>query len=259
MKKRIIQPLGLMLCAATLFMAGTTASASVILQGNPYVPTGADFRLFGLQGIDASNPLGQSGFQTQVNTNFEFTPSIGVSYDTGGGHLTDFGLGLYLNAQNQLQSTGLLTSYNTLVQASSINITVMDFDITGAAAFNFSKKVAPTITLLGANNSIVAIFNPAAIRPVMVEQTAGGAKDIWNINFATLLSQSHIADSQITGFLLSADMSNGEGHSDPYLLLSVGNGIPVPEPSNYAVGIAALAFAGMFHLRQLRLRQKVKA
>jgi hypothetical protein len=232
-----------------------------MLQGNPYVPTGANFQIVGLQGIDAAHPLGQSGFQTQVNTDFEFTPSIGVSYDTGNGTLKDFGLGLYQDAAHNTFSTGLRTNYNTLVDAASVTITVEDFDVHLAdGGFNYSKKVAPTITLLGANNSIFATFKPADIFPVMQEQPLAGGKkgesDIWDINFGDLLSKLHLADGQITGFLLSADMSNGETpNSDPYLLLSVGQGIMVPEPANYAVGLAAIIFAGLFHLRQVRVRR----
>jgi hypothetical protein len=262
MKIRITQSLGLALCAAALLLVSSTASA-VVRQGNPYIPAGADFQIVGLQGIDASNPLGQSGFQTQVNTNFEFTPSIGVTYDSGGGKLTDFGLGLY-TANGIVESTGLRTNYNTLVDAASVTITVEDFDLkSGDTGFDLAKKVAPAITLLGANNTIVATFRPGDIFSHMVEQPLAGGKkgdsDIWNINFGDLLSGMHLSDSSITGFILSADNTLGEtANSDPYLLLSVGNGIMVPEPANYAVGIAAIVFAGLFHLRQLQLRRKAK-
>ena len=260
MKTRIIQSFALALCAASLLTVSSTASA-VVVHGPTYTPPGADFQIVGLQGIDSSTPLGKSGFQTQVNTDFEFTPSIGVSYDTGGGTLKDFGLGLYTNSASQVQSTGLRINYNTLVDAASVTITVEDFDIkTGATGFNLSAKVAPTITLLGANNSIVASFSQADIFPALKPNTSNPkSSDVWDISFADLLSSMHLADSQITGFILGADMASGEKpNSDPYLLLSVGNGIMVPEPANYAVGIAAIVFAGLFHLRQLQVRRKAK-
>lgn len=261
MTKTIAHSFALLLCAVSL-LSVSTASA-VVLQGNPYVPTGANFQIFGLQGIDAAHPLGQSGFQTQVNTDFEFTPSIGVSYDTGGGHLTNFGLGLYQDSAHNTFSTGLRTVYNSLVDAASVTITVEDFDIKLAdGGFNFARKVAPAITLLGTNNSIFATFTPQQIFAAMVEQPLAGGKkgesDIWNINFGDLLRNMNLSSGQITGFLLSADMANGETpNSDPYLLLSVGSGIMVPEPANYAVGFAAIAFAGLFHFRQVRVRAKV--
>jgi hypothetical protein len=264
MKSQITRTLGLALCAASLALISSTASA-VVLRGNPYVPTGANFQIVGLQGIDAAHPLGQSGLQTQVNTDFEFTPSIGVSYDTGNGTLKDFGLGLYQNAAHGLESTGLRTNYNAPVLASSVTITVEDFDINSSATgFNLSGKVAPTITLLGANNSVFATFGQADIFKALVADTTHVGhdgkpiSDVWDISFADLLSSLHLADGQITGFLLAADMANGEKASDPYLLLSVGNGIMVPEPANYAVGVAAILFGALFHRRQIRLQRAAR-
>src|ERR1700722_13669865 len=82
-------------------LAGFNSTASAVVEeGNPYVPAGADFQIFALQGIDSSNPTGQSSFSPQVNLDDEFADGIGVSYDAGssggkggkGGGLTDFGL-----------------------------------------------------------------------------------------------------------------------------------------------------------------------
>src|SRR4051794_7629717 len=77
--------------------------------GNPYVPQGANFTVSGLQGIDSANLLGQSGFSTQVNQNFEFKGTLGVTYqkDDKGGKLSDFGLGLYQTASKAIESTGI--------------------------------------------------------------------------------------------------------------------------------------------------------
>ena len=247
------------LAAGALFVLSSTANA-VMVQGNPYVPPGANFQIFALQGIDSSNPTGQSGFSPQVNTDFEFTPSIGVSYDQGGGSLKDFGLGLYSNASNQIQSTGLNVQYHQAVDAASVTITVEDFDISSKSTFFNPNKVEPTILLLGPNNTVVAHASPKDIFPNLTQNTTSGSKstDIWNLNFGQLLNSLHLQDTSITGFVLSADMANGEiPSSDPYLLVAIGSGIPaVPEVTNYLAGVVAIAFAGLFHLRQFQLRRK---
>ncbi len=240
-------PLSILLALATV----TAVSASVIRQGASYSPTGSDFTIVALQGVDSGDPLGVSGFSPQVNNNFEFNPSIGVTYDTGGGHLTDFGLGLYQDSNHATQSTGLRVNYAAPVDAASVTITVEDFDIKlSDGNFNFAHKVAPTISLLGANNAIVATFTPSDIFPAMVEKpnaSGHGESDIWDINFGALLTRLHLSSSQITGFVLSADSTNGESsNSDPYLLLAIGNGIPVvPEASNYIAGLVAIVIAGL--------------
>jgi len=41
-----------------------------------------------------------------------------------------------------------------------------------------------------------------------------------------------------------------------YFLLSVGNGVVVPEAGNFVAGLAAIAFGGLFHLRQARRQRK---
>lgn len=241
--------------AIALFLCSAASSSAVTRLGNPFRPAGANFDITGIQGIDASTPLGTSN-GAQVNKDFEFTPSIGVTY-TNNGKLTDFGLGLYQD-NSGTHSTGLRINYDTLVKASSITITVEDFDIDTKATFFNPNKVMPVITLFGPNNSVFATIGPKDIFPnLKPNTTAGTAKgDVWDISFAGLLNTLHLSDTDITGFLLSADMTNGEkANSDPYLLLSVGNGIPVPEASNYMAGIAALVFAGLFHMRQLKLRK----
>jgi hypothetical protein len=256
--------LAVLLAAGALFVISSSANG-VMLQGNPYVPAGADFQIFALQGIDSSNPTGHSGFSPQVNTDFEFTPSIGVSYDQGGGSLKDFGIGLYNNSSNQVGSTGLNIRYNQMVDAASVTITVEDFDLkSNKSTFFNPNKVEPSILLLGPNNTVIAHASPTDIFPNLTPNTTSGSKssDIWNLNFGQLLNSLHLQDTSITGFILSADMANGEiPSSDPYLLVSAGSGIPaVPEAANYMAGVTAIAFAGLFHLRQFQLRRKkVKA
>ena len=69
-------------------VASHTANA-VVLLGQPYTPSSdANYTISAVQGIDASDPLGKSDFNPQVNRDFEFQGAIGVSYDTGGSKLT---------------------------------------------------------------------------------------------------------------------------------------------------------------------------
>jgi hypothetical protein len=74
-----------LLAIATLVASGSSAHA-VIQLGNPYTPAGANFQITAVQGIDASNPLGKTGFSPQVNHDFEFQGSIihynGTSWTT---------------------------------------------------------------------------------------------------------------------------------------------------------------------------------
>jgi hypothetical protein len=248
--------------ALALLLASVASSPAVTLLGSPFRPAGASFEISAEQGINSSHPNGDSSFSPQVNQDFEFPGSIGVSYQQGG-KLTDFGLGLYTDASNNVASTGLRINYDQLVSASSVTITLEDFDITaGKDTFFNPNKVEPIITLLGPGGSIFATFNPKDIFPNMTPNTTAGGKkgssDVWDISFAGLLNTLHIADGPISGFLLSADMAAGEKPgSDPYLLVAVGSGIPtIPEASNYMAGVAAIVFAGLFHLRQFRLRKK---
>lgn len=248
---------------AVLLLTVTCRLSAVTLEGNPFTPSGSsNFQIFALQGIDSSHLFGDNNFSPQVNTDFEFTPSIGVSYDNGNGGVTNFGLGLY-QAGNNTFSTGLNIRYNQPVDAFSVTITVMDFDIKSGATFFNSQKVEPGLVLLGANNSVFASLSPTDIFPYLSPHSTGGKKatgDVWDINFSQLLSGLHIADGSITGFILYADQTNGEkANSDPYLLLAVGNGVPaVPEPTTYFAGFAAIAFALLFHARQVLKKRATK-
>lgn len=254
----------IMLLSAVAFLAIGSAANAVVLLGNPFTPIGANYSIFALQGIDAANPQGTSGFSPQVNKDFEFPDAIGVSYDRGGGQLTDFGLGLYFNAQNQVQSTGMRFQFNTLVTASSLTVRLEDFDIKAGDTFFNPNKVEPGILLLGDNNTIYGSATPTDIFSALVNVPASGGKggkkgkasDVWDVNFAQLLANLHLADAPIRGFILYADAANGERpNSDPYLLVSAGNGIVVPEPATYLAGFAAFAFALLFHARQVRKKK----
>ena len=235
---------------------------ATFLRGQPFTPTGANFTMTAVQGINAGNPNGTST-GPQVNGDFEFQNSIGVSYNDGSGHLKDFGLGLYQDQNHATQSTGMLIHYNQLVQASSVTITIEDFDIqAGHDTFFKTGKVEPSITLFGPGGTVFANLTPTEIFNNMTVNTTTGNNntDVWDLNFGKVLASMHLADGPITGFLLYADALNGEqNNSDPYLLVSVGNGIPqVPEPANILAGIAALIILGASHFKILR-RKSVTA
>jgi hypothetical protein len=253
--------LSIALIAFALTTAWSNAHAT-FLRGQPFTPTGANFSMSAVQGIDASHPNGVSSFHPQVNGDFEFQNSIGVSYDDGTGKLKDFGLGLYQDQAHNTQSTGLMISYNQLVNASSVTITIEDFDIqAGHDTFFKTGKVEPSITLFGPGGTVFATLNPTAIfNNMTVNTTTGNNTDVWDLNFGKVLNSMHLADGPITGFLLYADALNGEqNNSDPYLLVSIGNGIPqVPEPSNYVAAIAAIVILGVSQATVLR-RKKVTA
>src|SRR5690349_11399874 len=176
---------------AVVIAIGASNANATFLRGQPFTPNGADFSMSAVQGIDASHPTGQTGFSPQVNGDFEFKDSIGVSYDQGGGKLKDFGIGLYQDSSKNTFSTGLRINYNQLVQASSVTITIEDFDIqAGKDTFFNPKKVEPSITLFGPNGSVFATLNPQQIFPYMTPNTTAGSKstDVWDLNFGAVLS-----------------------------------------------------------------------
>ncbi len=251
------QTLSIAAIALAFGWAGQSAQAT-FLRGQPFTPTGANFSMSAVQGIDASHPTGNSSFNPQVNGDFEFKDSIGVSYDDGTGKLKDFGLGLYQDASKNTVSTGMRITYNSLVQASSITVTIEDFDINTGDTFFKTGKVEPSITLFGPGGAVFASLTPADIFKNMVPNTSTGVKsDVWDLNFGAVLKSMNLADGPISGFLLYADAKNGEKtSSDPYLLVAVGNGIPqVPEPANYLAAVAAFLMLGVSHLTVLRRKK----
>ena len=251
------QNLSIAALAVALAFAAPNAHAT-FLRGQPFTPTGANFSMSAAQGINASNPTGNSSLKPQVNGDFEFKDSIGVSYDDGTGKLKDFGIGLYQDSAHNTQSTGLMINYNQLVQASSITITIEDFDINTGDTFFKTGKVEPSITLFGPGGAVFASLTPTDVFKNMVPNTSTGTHtDVWDLNFGKVLASMHLADGPITGFLLYADALGGEqNNSDPYLLVAVGSGIPqVPEPANYLAGIAALVMLGMSHMTVLRRKK----
>ena len=208
--------------------------------------------MFAVQGINPSAPTGISnGVSPQVNGDFEFQNSIGVAYDKGGGQLQNFGLGLYKDSANQVQSTGLWIKYNQPVDAFSVKVTLEDFDIHSDATFFNPNKVEPGVVVFGTNGQVLGNADPTKVFSALSYNSAGSSSnhaDVWDLDFAKLFANLNLSNQAIGGFLLYADQLNGEKpNSDPYLLVSVGNGIPmIPEASNYLAGAVAIAI-GAFH------------
>src|SRR6266404_451983 len=154
------------LCLTATFAAN---AKNTTLLGNSYAPPGAGYTSCSLQGIDRSHMFGDGSSSSQVNIDFEFDGGIGVSYDSGGGKgLTDFGIGLYQSAQSQTFSTGLRVRLDQPAFASSITLTLADFDISQKDTFFNSKKVEPSILILGAGGVVIATASPTDIFPDLV-------------------------------------------------------------------------------------------
>lgn len=229
----------LFIILGAIAVAGAASAAGKgTIVGPSYTPSGADFSIFAFDGITASNPLGTA---SNVVLNFEDSPSIGATYTDNKGKDTEFGIGLYQTGSGKngaAASTGLMVQYNTLVSASSANLTVQDFDINSLSQGFKTGKVEPAMLIYGANNTLLASATPAQILASMT--AVGNAKnDIWNINLGSVLSSAHASSSQVSKVLLYADSMNGEkSNSDPYTMVSVGNAQPVPEPMSL-IGIAS--------------------
>jgi hypothetical protein len=70
------------------------------------------------------------------------------------------------------------------------------------------------------------------------------------VNVGQLLANSNISDANISGFVLAAATAGTKPNSDPYLLVSAGNGTPgvtpIPEANTVLplLAVFALAIAG---------------
>jgi hypothetical protein len=248
------------LFAALLVVAASSANGAVTLLGNPYTPTGADFSIHAIQGLDLSTGNG-SGGSPQVNLGVEFDDGLGVSYTDQNNHLRNFGLGLY-SAQNQTLTTGLRIQYTSLINPSSLTVRLEDFDLSATDTFFKPNKVEPGMLILGANNTILGNALPTDIWSALsvVHRPNGQFQDVWELNFAQVLANLHLQqNTPINGFILYADRTAGEqANSDPYFLVSVGNGIPViPEPATYFAGIMAFVIAFTFHFQQARKKKAI--
>lgn len=239
------------LFAGAFMLAGTTVNAAVGHLGNPYTPSGANYTITATQGINSTNGSGGTTNGAQVNTDFEFKGTLGVSYLNSSNKLTDFGIGLYTSGGTTL-STGLNIALAKPSLASSVSITLADFDITSTATFFNPNKVEPSILVFGANNTVLFSADPTAIFNAMKPSTGVTSEDYWDLNFGKLLTNAgQSADASISGFLLYADSTRGEkASSDPYFITAVSGGIPaVPEPRTYAAGAVLVALLILGHAK----------
>lgn len=265
MKSRLLMQRSIIfpgLISALMTFGAYSANAAVTLLGNPYTPSGANFSISAIQGINLSTGDG-SGGNPQVNLGVEFADGIGVSYTQDNGQLKHFGLGLYSPSHNQTESTGLRIQYSSLVDPNTLTIRLEDFDLKENSTFFNPGKVEPGILILGPNNTILANALPTDIWSAMssVPGSNGRFQDVWDVSFAQLLVNLNLQVNAISGFILYADQTAGEhANSDPYFLVSVGNGMPaIPEPTTYFAGIAGLAFALIHHLQQRSRKRKTSA
>jgi hypothetical protein len=242
-----------LLGASALCIAATPANATVDL-GNPYAPAGASYTITAKSGINSTNGSGGTSAGAQVNQDFEFKGTLGVAY-TGSsgknaGKQTEFGLGIY--SDGGTFSTGLDVHLNQPSVASSVSITLADFDLKSTATFFNPNKVEASILVYGANNTVLFSADPAAVFAALSPSTGQTTEDYWDLNFGKLLSNAgQSSNTSISGFLLYADSTDGEKvASDPYFLVSVNGGIPViPEPSTYVGGAVLVAFLIGMHAR----------
>jgi hypothetical protein len=236
------------LVAAVSALVTVNANATVEL-GNPYTPAGADYTITAKQGVNSTNGSGGTSTGAQVNQDFEFKGTLGVSYSpTNNGKFTDFGVGIYNNGGTF--SSGLNITYHQPAVASTASVTLADFDIQSNATFFNPQKVEASVLVYSGANTFS--FNPTQVFAALQNTTGpNGNEDYWNLNFGTLLSNSgQSSNTPITGFLLYADSTNGEKvGSDPYFITSIGGFTPVPEPSTYVGGLALIGLVIAAHLK----------
>lgn len=231
-------------------MGGTMAANATTDLGNPYSPTGANYTLTAYQGVNSTNGSGGTTNGAQVNSDFEFKGTLGVAYTDSKNKLTDFGLGIY-SSNGLTLSTGLNVQLTQASAASSVSVTMADFDIKSTAtAFDYKNKVAPSVLVFGAGNNVLFSADPTAIFNAMT--AVAGKDDYWNLDFGKLLSNAgQSANQTIGGFLLYADSTHGEKvPSDPYFITSINGGIPaIPEPRTYLAGAVLVALLIGAHAR----------
>lgn len=254
MKKNLISKQAMLpaLVAGVLALAISNANATVQL-GNPYTPAGADYTITAKSGINSTNGSGGTSAGAQVNSDFEFKGTLGVTY-TNGGKVTDFGVGIYSSGGSTF-STGLQVMYHQPVIASSATVTLADFDLKSNAAFFNPNKVESSVLVFSGANTFS--FDPTQVFAALTNTTGPTGEDYWNLNFGTLLSNSgQNPNMAINGFLLYADSANGEKvPSDPYFITSIGGIVPVPEPSTYIGGLAIVALLIAAHAKAVLKRK----
>jgi hypothetical protein len=131
------------------------------------------------------------------------------------------------------------------------SIVLADFDIAGSVigvshpVFN-PGKVEPSMLIFGQTGDVIGSYGPSDLAAVMTWNGKYLAEDTWNLNLASLKPNTNIS-----GFLLYSDWTasvNEKIPSDPYFILSVGNGSQVPEPGLPLLLALGLASVGAFRL-----------
>lgn len=251
------------LVAGAFGFLAANANATVEL-GNPYRPTGANYTIIAKQGVNSSNGNGGTSTGAQVNQDFEFKGTLGVSYTGSGGKKgstsTDFGIGIY-SAGGVTLSTGLEIKLDQPSTASTVTVTLADFDLSSTATFFNPGKVESSVLVYGAGGNVIFSASPTQVFNALVNTTgANGSEDYWNLNFGTLLQQNgQSSATPISGFLLYADSTNGEKvPSDPYFITSINGGMTaVPEPATYVGGLALVALLISAHAKAV-LKKKAQ-
>lgn len=285
------------LVAGLLLFAPCRLPAGEMNLGSPFTPAGANFSLTALQGgtPDASTITGSSTAGAQVSIGGELQTlgqppqptGFGVSVLGPNGQLNfnqQEGLGLYQpSGGNSVAADGLLITYTGPVTASSVTLTLADFDL------NVHNITAGTTAAQGlmANNQPVSFLHDK-VSPQILIQTAGGTvinvdpisnasslilksmefastqtnADTWTINIGTLLNGLGVnPNTAITSIDLTEsknavfDNNNGQPqslttNSDPYFLIAAANGTVVPEPSSIALIIGAVVVGATYWVRR---------
>lgn len=259
MKKNVISKQAMLPALAAGVLALVTANANATVQlGNPYTPSGASYTITAKQGVNSTNGSGGTSAGASVNQDFEFKGTLGVSYTAPGaknGGLTDFGIGLYTSGGSTF-STGLEVTLHQPSIASSVTVTLADFDLSSTATFFKPRKVESSVLVY--SGATTFSFDPAQVFAALTNTTGpNGSEDYWNLNFGTLLANAGQSSSTaINGFLLYADSRNGEKNpSDPYFITSISGMTAVPEPSTYIGGLALVALLVGAHAKAVLKRK----
>ena len=264
--------------------------------GSVFTPAGANFSLTALQGVtpDASTITGSSTAGAQVSIGGELQTTgapaqptgFGVSVVGTNGQLNfnnQQGLALYQpNGANTVAADGLLIGYTGAVTASSVTLTLADFDLnihnvtagtTAAAALTANNqpvsflhdKVSPQILIQTAGGTVINVDPISNASSVILKslQFAGTQfnADTWTLNIGTLLNSLGLKpNTAITSIDLTEsnnpvfDNNNGQPQAiatngDPYFLIAASNGTVVPEPSTIALIICGSVMGATYRVR----------
>jgi hypothetical protein len=242
-----------------LFSAVSYGTAITIL-ANPgvgFTPAGANFSIYGVQGLAVGPAVPTLPMTTAyVIQNNEFDGSIGVGFNTDPTGSGKFGVGIY-NPASPL-SAGLKISFTSAVTTgTSLSAVIADFDLNktddrdanGHPIFD-TGKVIPDVLLLAPNGSILSAFGPNDVKNAMTFLNVTDGDDYWTLNLGVLSP-----NTAISGYVLYANTAN-KNPSDPYFFVSADNGRTtsmVPEPTTLVMlGSGLLGLAAIVRRRKGR-------